>query len=455
MSLPRARVLPRAEHCISRKDIDDDALKVLNRLNRFGYKAYLVGGGVRDLLLGRRPKDYDIGTDATPVEVLELFRNSRVIGRRFPIVHVLFARRKYIEIATFRSLQENGESGNGLPTDPDSLEEQERLLEEADTLLDEDDETPPPTPMRKRRRPSPLEIASLQEYGTPEEDAFRRDLTINGLFYNIEDFSVIDYVGGLADLEAGVIRSIGDPLRRFEEDPVRMLRAVRHSARIGFRIEEETRRAIDHHRALLGQCNRARLIEEFYRDLRGGASVATFKLLKETGLLAELLPELDDLLPEESVDPLPWRRLGVLDRDMSAGEEIGNAVLLALLLAFPMIEGIEGGGPPRGRRPDYGREAYRFLKPMTSKLGVSRRDTEQLFLIAISQRRMRAFMAGGAVPRFLRNKDYFSDAYRLLSMDAEARGVEIPELRFTNGNRGGRSRRGRRRRRGGRKRREP
>ncbi len=452
MSLPEARILPRAEHRISRQDIDPDALKVLNRLYRYGYQAYLVGGGVRDLLTGRVPKDYDIGTDAAPSEVLELFRNSRVIGRRFPIVHVLFARRKFIEVATFRSLEEEGDNGAELPTDPDTVEEEERLLEEADALLEEIPEVREESGQGKRRRPSPLEIAAVQEYGTPAEDALRRDLTINGLFYSIADFSVIDYVGGLEDLKAGVIRAIGDPMIRFEEDPVRMLRAVRHAARMNFSIEDKTLEAIEHHRGLLSECNRARLIEEFYRDLRGGASVETFKLLKETGLLSELLPELDMLLPPESIDPIPWRRLAVLDRDMAAGEEISNPVLLALLMTFPMIREIEADRGAEGRRPDYGRSAYRFLKPLTSRLGVSRRDNEQLFLISIAQRRMRPFLDGGAVPRFLQRKQYFGDAFRLLSMDAEARGQEVPPLRFTTGNQ--RRRSGRRRRRGGRRRRE-
>ena len=451
MSLPEARILPRAQHRISRQDIDPDALKVLNRLYRYGYQSYLVGGGVRDLLTGRRPKDYDIGTDAEPAEVLELFRNSRVIGRRFPIVHVLFARKKFIEGATFRSLEEESENGDELPSDPDSVEEEQRLLEEADVLLDENTEPPADRP-RKRRRPSPLEIAATQEYGTPAEDALRRDLTVNGLFYDISDFSVIDYVGGLDDLSEGIIRAIGDPMIRFEEDPVRMLRAVRHAARMDFSIEEKTLEAIDHHQNLLGACNRARLIEEFYRDLRGGAAVPTFKLLKETGLLSELLPELDTLLPPESVDPLPWRRLAVLDRDIQAGEEISNSVLLAMLMTFPMIRHLDRSSDEARRRTDYGREAYRYLKPLTSKLGVSRRDNEQLFLISIAQRRMRPFLEGGAVPRFLERKDYFSDAFRLLSMDAEARGEKVPPLVFTTGNQ--RRRSGRRRRRGGRRRRE-
>ncbi|MDP6670104.1 MAG: poly(A) polymerase, partial [Candidatus Krumholzibacteria bacterium] len=237
MNLPEARILRREDHQISREDIDPDALKVLYRLHSRGFRAFLVGGGVRDLLLGRTPKDYDIGTDARPAEVLKLFRNSRVIGRRFPIVHILLPRRKFIEVATFRALEEEVGDAEG--------EEEERLLEEADRLLGGDppsgEEAPP---LRKDRRPSPLEISKRQNYGSPAEDALRRDLTVNGLFYDIADFCVIDYVGGLEDLEKRIIRSIGDAETRFRDDPVRMIRAARHAARIGFQVEEETWKAI-------------------------------------------------------------------------------------------------------------------------------------------------------------------------------------------------------------------
>jgi len=449
MSLPEARVLKRAEHCISRKDMDPDAVKVLKRLSRSGYKGYLVGGGVRDLLLGRRPKDYDIGTDARPAEILELFRNSRVIGRRFPIVHLLFAAGKFIEVATFRALEtESNGNGDATPVphgDSDSEEEEQRLLAEADRLLheDEDKNAPEPPPRRRRRRPSPLEMAALQDYGTPAEDALRRDLTITGLFYDISTFSVLDYVGGLDDLDAGLVRIIGDPDERYREDPVRMIRAVRHAARLGFRVEGKSWEAIGRNRELLADCSKARLMEEFYRDLRGGASVETFRLMLQAGLLQQLLPELEEIFPMDRPEALAWKRLAVLDGDIEAGERIANPVLLGLLFAYPLTEHLrrisEGG-----KRPDYGRAAYRYLKPLTTRLGVSRRDTEQLFLISISQRRMLPYLDGeGSIPRFLRNKGYFPDALRLLRMEAAARGVDLGELRFSSSGR----RRGRRRRR--------
>ena len=197
-------ICARADHCISRKNIDPDALKVLYRLSGLGYVAYLVGGGVRDLLLGRKPKDFDVGTSAKPNEVKRAFRNCFLIGRRFRLAHVRFGQ-KVIETATFRqNSQTVGE-----------------IIEHA--------------------AEGPLEDNT---FGTPETDAYRRDFTVNGLFYNIKDFSVIDYVGGLKDLKKRLIRSIGDPMIRFREDPVRMMRAIKFSARLDFAIERKTEKAI-------------------------------------------------------------------------------------------------------------------------------------------------------------------------------------------------------------------
>jgi poly(A) polymerase len=195
----RPRILARADHTVSRKNIDADALKVLYRLKNHGFTAYLVGGGVRDLLLGRKPKDFDIGTSAHPQQVKKLFRNCFIIGRRFRLCHVRFGR-KVVEVSTFRKLAEAAEG--------------ESLIRRDNT------------------------------FGTPQEDAFRRDFTVNALFYDIASFAVIDYVGGLADLDGGIIRTIGDPGVRLREDPVRMLRAVALAARLGFSIERDTVEAI-------------------------------------------------------------------------------------------------------------------------------------------------------------------------------------------------------------------
>src|SRR6187401_3229935 len=224
-------IIPRSEHPISRQNIDPDALKVLYRLRQFNYIAYLVGGSVRDLLLGRTPKDFDIGTSAHPYQVKRLFRNCWIIGRRFRLAHVKFGP-KVIEVATFRRQVEPGEEivQDGVPAPDPSTPEGEHLIHRDNT------------------------------FGTPEEDAFRRDFTINALVYDIATFSIIDYVGGLDDLRAGVVRSIGDPRVRFQEDPVRMLRAVALAARLDFTIDPPIRSAIAELRHEIARSSPARLL---------------------------------------------------------------------------------------------------------------------------------------------------------------------------------------------------
>src|SRR5689334_14553992 len=212
-------VVPRANHTVSRREIDADALKVLYRLRQFDHVAYLVGGSVRDLLLGRHPKDFDIGTSAHPYQVKKLFRNCWIIGRRFRLAHVKFGP-KVIEVATFRRQVAAGEEvvQDGVPAPDPSTPEGEHLIHHDNT------------------------------FGTPEEDAFRRDFTINALFYDIATFSIIDYVGGLEDLRARVVRSIGDPDVRLNEDPVRMLRAIALASRLDFIIEPTLLQSIRTHR---------------------------------------------------------------------------------------------------------------------------------------------------------------------------------------------------------------
>src|SRR5246127_830774 len=228
------RVIPRASHPISRAQIDSDALKVLYRLHQHEHTAYLVGGSVRDLLLGRVPKDFDVGTSAHPYQVKKLFRNCWIIGRRFRLAHVRFGP-KVIEVATFRRQVQPGEeiAQDGVPVPDPSTPEGQHLLHHDNT------------------------------FGSPEEDAFRRDFTINALFYDIATFSVIDYVGGLEDLRAGIVRSIGDPDVRLNEDPVRMLRAIAIAARLDFTIEPSLLAAIRTHRREISKSSMARLLEEY------------------------------------------------------------------------------------------------------------------------------------------------------------------------------------------------
>jgi poly(A) polymerase len=272
-------------------------LKVLYRLSGAGHKGYLVGGSVRDLLLGRVPKDFDIGTDAHPQAIRRLFRNCRLIGRRFRLAHILFPQGKVVEVATFRRRPALGDSNGG------------------DLLMTEDN-----------------------TFGTPREDALRRDFTINGLFYDIADFSVIDYVGGFEDLEAGLIRTIGDADIRFREDPVRMLRGVEFASRLGFAITPDAYEAILAHRKEIAKSAPPRVTEELAQSLRGGHSLPTFLLLREVGLLDVLLPELASVLRE--IDPehphgaghLFWALLDVLDAERRRGRVYGDSVLFGLLM---------------------------------------------------------------------------------------------------------------------------
>ena len=249
-------VIPRDRHAVSRANISKNALKVLYRLKDAGYRACLVGGGVRDLQLGREPKDFDVVSDASPEQVRELFKNSRIIGRRFRLAHVTF-RGEIIEVATFRGDQ----------SDVDASEEG-RILRD-------------------------------NTFGTLEQDVWRRDFTVNALYYDISDFSLIDYTGGLDDLEHGRLRMVGDPEVRYREDPVRMLRAIRFAAKLGFRIEEGTEAPIFRLGFLLGDIPPARLFDEVLKLFQSGHGENSFELLRRYDLLAWLFPDLDELLAIE------------------------------------------------------------------------------------------------------------------------------------------------------------
>ena len=274
-------VIPRSEHALSRRDVDPDALKVLYRLKEAGFIAYLVGGGVRDLLLGRRPKDFDIGTSAHPYQVKRLFRNCWVIGRRFRLVHVKFGQ-KIIEVATFR---------RHFPPS-DAVE---------DPQAPEGGEIADASHASRESAARDLLIRRDNTFGTPEEDAFRRDFTVNALFYDIATFSIIDYVGGLRDLHERVIRAIGDPDERFLEDPVRMLRAVAFAERLGFTIDPPVVDAIRRNRGEIARSSPARLIEEYYKILRTGASAAFFRSAARLGLLEAITPELQHEAEDEAL----------------------------------------------------------------------------------------------------------------------------------------------------------
>jgi poly(A) polymerase len=304
----RPVVYKRQEHCISRRNIDPAALKVLYRLSALGYTAYLVGGGVRDLLLGRVPKDFDVGTSARPNELKHIFRNCYLIGRRFRLAQIRFNDR-VIETATFR---QNSQSVGD-------------IIEHA--------------------AEGPLEDNT---FGTPETDASRRDFTVNGLFYDIKDFSVIDWVGGMKDLKHRIIRAIGDPNIRFVEDPVRMMRAVKFSSRLGFSIERKTLSAMKRHHSCILTASLPRVCEEVFRLFMYGHSAEAFRLMWKTGLLGDLLPELSKAIADTGGMRSPeWKYLKVLDKLEKLREKEGNevsnglrsAVLMSVMLKVDRREG--------------------------------------------------------------------------------------------------------------------
>ncbi len=288
-------VIPRDQHTISRKDISPNALRVLYRLRESGFGAYLVGGAVRDLLVGGRPKDFDVATDATPEQVKQLFRNCRLIGRRFRLAHVVFGR-EIIEVATFRA---NSDDGSG-----------DREVENGMLVRD-------------------------NVYGSIEDDAVRRDFTCNALYYAIEDFSVRDYTGGFEDVLARRMKLIGDPEQRYREDPVRMLRAVRLAAKLGFDIEAATAEPIPRLASLLNEASPARLFEEVLKLFLSGHGVASFEGLERHGLLSVLFPESGAALKSNRSGAL--RRVLIqglrnTDERVANDEPVSPAFLFALLL---------------------------------------------------------------------------------------------------------------------------
>ncbi len=347
---------------------------MLYRLIKAGHVAYLVGGSVRDLMLGRKPKDFDVATSAHPQQVRDLFRNSRLIGRRFRLVHVFFGP-KNIEVSTFRRLSEDGS---------------------ADDPLIRHDNT----------------------FGTPEEDAFRRDFTVNALFYDPQTFRVIDYAGGAADLRARLIRTIGDAEVRVREDPVRMLRAVRFAAKLGFEIEAATLAAIERHRAELLKASVPRLVEETFRTIGQAGAARALILMEELGLLEQLMPWLSAHLKAEA---RPLREARTVRNLAALGEVISNGATLSheTLLAAMFLDLYAWGVPP----PRKG-EGFDLVGELRLR-GFARADTEVMrlvldafaHLVKPSRRTLR-----------LMNRPYFEKTRRLFETVAGNYGAETSAL---------------------------
>lgn len=287
--------IPRSQHQLSRKSMSDAAVKVLSRLSSAGYRACLVGGGVRDLLLGKKPKDFDVATDATPEQINELFRNSRIIGRRFRLVHIRYGR-EVIEVATFR--------GHTPDSPKNALNTEGRILRD-------------------------------NTFGDIEDDAMRRDFTVNAMYYDIDGFSVLDYANGLADIESGTLRLIGDPTTRYQEDPVRMLRAVRFAAKLDFQIETSAAEAIFECGPLLAGIPAARLFDETVKLFHSGKATRVLELLRTYNLLQYLFPSLDEILiaePSELMLDFIDQALVNTDARINNDQHVSPAFIFASLL---------------------------------------------------------------------------------------------------------------------------
>ncbi|MFC5568588.1 polynucleotide adenylyltransferase PcnB [Lysobacter yangpyeongensis] len=372
------RVIPRDQHNVSRRDVSPNALRVLYRLRESGFGAYLVGGAVRDLLVGGHPKDFDVATDATPEQVKQLFRNCRLIGRRFRLAHVVFGR-EIIEVATFRA---NADDGSG-----------DRETHEGGRVLRDN------------------------VFGSIEDDAVRRDFTANALYYAIEDFSVRDYVGGFEDVRNRVLRLIGDPETRYREDPVRMLRAVRLAAKLDFQIEPATAAPLPRLAPLLAEAAPARLFEECLKLFLTGHAAASFEGLERHGLLDVLFPE--------SALALKSNRSGALRRMVIAGlrgtdarvandEPVSPAFLFALLL-WPAycraLAQLQSGGMHTAEAER--RAADRVTVHQLNTIALPRRFSlpmQEIWLLQsrFSQRQRKRVFRLLAHPRFRAAFDFFS-----------------------------------------------
>ncbi len=365
--------------------LDADAARVVRRLEKAGFQAYLVGGCVRDLLLGGTPKDYDIATSARPEDVRALFRNCRVIGRRFRLAHVLFGGGKIVEVATFRRSPQ--------------------------TELDTDDQD----------GGDDLLIRSDNVFGDAHEDAIRRDFTINALFYDLDRRQVLDWCGGMDDIARHTIHTIGEPIVRFREDPIRILRAIKFAARLDLGIEPDVYDAMVSCREELAKAARPRVFEEILRLLRGGAAHRSMWLLWEIGAMAILLPELAAFLDDhEATDGGAdrfWRQLDVIDRMTKLrGKALDDIVLWASLLSEPLEEAEAG-------MVDRGSAAADFLEPIVDRIAMPRRIADAIRRI----RTMLPRLAQGKGGRLLKN-EVATDALMALEIDLEARGRTLKSL---------------------------
>ncbi|WP_404361479.1 polynucleotide adenylyltransferase PcnB [Methylotuvimicrobium sp. KM1] len=392
VSQPEApRIYSRSEHNISRSQISENALKVLYRLKKSGFEAYLVGGCVRDLLLGREPKDFDVVTDAHPEQVRKIFRNCRLVGRRFRLAHVHFGR-EIIEVATFR-----GNAGE-VPDDDLLLNDEGRLVRD-------------------------------NIYGTIEEDVWRRDFTVNSLYYNIRDFSVTDYVGGMADHTTGTLRLIGDPETRYREDPVRMLRAIRFAVKLGFTLHPNCEKPIAGLAELLYHIPPARLFDEAIKLFLSGHALQTFEMLRHYGLFQILFPAVErSLSVEEQGFPRLFlvRALENSDSRVAEGKTVTAYFLFAAFLWDAVKthaeEQIEKGVP---ENIAFQVAANELIAEQVKRVSLPRQIS--LAMREVWSLQPRFARRRGSKPYRLLNHPRFRAAYDFLLLRIETEGVD-PEL---------------------------
>ena len=391
----RPTIIPRANHPISRRNLSDNAVRALYRFRDNGFHAFVVGGCVRDLLLGREPKDFDLATNATPSQIKKLFRNCRLVGRRFRLAHLHF-RDEIIEVATFRSAA----------SDDDRPEKPAGEGGSTSSIVKDDGGM----------------ILRDNLFGTPEEDARRRDFTVNALYYNIADFSLIDYVGGLDDLNRGVIRTIGDAAVRFIEDPVRMLRAIRFAALLGFQIEPENWQVLT---GLSHHCAHAappRLYEEVLKLFLSGEGERCYQLLRQSGVFAALFPSVNGWLETET-DGFPHVRFGrsleAIDARIAAGGAISPQLLLALLFREYVEEraaALRQGGLPAQEALDAA--VALFAEDLSPTVRIPHKVVLGMRGILASQRRFAA--TPGRRPLSFITRPGFDDALLCLELTAES-----------------------------------
>ncbi len=392
----KLKVITRQEHNISRKDLSDNALKVLYRLSNAGYDAYLVGGGVRDILLGQEPKDFDIATNATPEQIKKLFRNCRLIGRRFRLAHILFGR-DVIEVATFRGHHKEDNEKKNI-----SAQSDEGML-----LRD-------------------------NVYGTVEEDAERRDFTVNAMYYNIADYSIHDYANGIEDLKNGIIRLIGDPETRYREDPVRMLRAVRFAAKLDMTICDKTAAPIAELSPLLRDIPAARLFEESLKLLQTGNGLNTYWMLRDFNLFQQLFPVLTPFLTEEGNSPAEQMIELVLrstDKRINSGKRVNPAFMFAAMLWYPLTakaQEIQDDNPKFDHYESIMEASNLILDTQVRSTAIPRRLTATIR--DIWQLQLRLPRRTGKRAFVLIEQQKFRAAYDFLEMRGKVEGGETKDL---------------------------